>query len=112
MLRSLTVPTGPGAKLLSTVAKLKNKEIAIWGAGQYCYRLLSHTPLSSSSVRFIVDRDEKKHGKKILGMRVMSPEVLKNFEGTIVVCSTTAKEQIINDIQQMGLTNLVVVPFG
>jgi hypothetical protein len=74
--------------------------------------LLSHTPLSENNIRFIVDKDEKKQGKKILGIEIMNSEILKDFTGTIVVCSTTAKEYIVSDIKEMGLTNDVVIPFN
>ncbi|MGA2781164.1 MAG: methyltransferase domain-containing protein [Smithella sp.] len=112
MLKSLTVPNEKGKKILLNIENLKNKEVALWGAGQYCYMLLSHTPLSENNIRFIVDKDEKKQGKKILGIEIMNPEILKDFTGTIVVCSTTAKEYIVSDIKEMGLTNDVVIPFN
>jgi hypothetical protein len=112
ILESLNVPNEKGRKILFNIENLKNKEISLWGAGQYCYMLLSHTPLSGKNVKFIVDKDEKKQGKKILDIEIMSPKILKDFKGTIVVCSTTAKEYIVSDIQEMGLTNNMVIPFN
>ncbi len=111
MLKSLSVPTEQGSKTLANIEKLKDNDIAIWGAGQYCYMLLSNTPLSNCNIQYIVDKDEKKHGKNILGIEIMSPQILKDFKGTIVICSTTAKEHIVGDIQKMGLTNDVTIPF-
>jgi len=111
MLKSLSIPTEQGAKTLVNIEKLKGNNIAIWGAGQYCYMLLSNTSLSNCNIQYIVDKDEKKHGKSILGVEIMGPQILKDFNGTIVVCSTTAKEYIVSDIQKMGLTNDVAIPF-
>jgi 2-polyprenyl-3-methyl-5-hydroxy-6-metoxy-1,4-benzoquinol methylase len=111
MLRSLSIPTEKGVKTLAHIEKLKDNDIAIWGAGQYCYMLLSNTPLSSCNIQYIVDKDEKKHGKSILGLEITGPQNLKDFNGTIVVCSTTAKDHIVSDIQKMGLTNDVAIPF-
>jgi SAM-dependent methyltransferase len=112
MLDSLNVPNENGKIILLNIDNLKDKEVALWGAGQYCYRLLSHTKLSEKNIRFIVDNDKKKQGQIILGMKIMTPEILKDFKGTIVVCSTTAKEYIIRDIKMMGLTNEVIIPFN
>jgi len=111
MLKSLTIPNEIGSKTLLKIANLENKEIAIWGAGQYLYRLLSHTQLKGSNIKYIVDKDEKKQKDTLLNIQVSSPEVLKDFKGTIVICSTTAKDYILTDIQTMGLTNPVVIPF-
>jgi SAM-dependent methyltransferase len=108
---SLTVPNEKGNRIISNIAKLENNELALWGAGQYCYRLLSHTPLLNSSIKMIVDKDVNKQNKTILGLRIKDPKVLVDFKGTIVVCSTTAKENIMNDIETMGLNNTVVIPF-
>lgn len=110
MLRSLTNPTKEGAKILANIEKLKDKNVAIWGAGQYCYMLLSNTSLSSRNILHIVDKDKSKHGKKLLGIEITGPEVLRGFKGTIVVCSTTAKDRIVGDIQSMQLPNAVLIP--
>jgi SAM-dependent methyltransferase len=112
MLDSLNVPNEKGKKTLLNIDNLKDKEISLWGAGQYCYRLLSHTTLSEKNIKFIVDKDEKKQGRKILNIKIMNPMILKEFKGTIVVCSTTAKEYILGDIKTMGLTNNVIIPFS
>lgn len=112
MLESLNVPNENGRNILSKIENLKDKEIALWGAGQYCYRLLSHTSLSQKNIRFIVDKDEKKQRGKIMKMEVMNPLILKDFKGTIVICSTTAKEYILDDIRKMGLTNETLIPFN
>jgi SAM-dependent methyltransferase len=112
MLESLLIPNEKGKKLLSNLENIKDKEICLWGAGQYCYMLLSHTILSEKKIRFIVDKDTKKHGKRILGIKITSPEILRDFKGTIVICSSTAQEFIQNDIRMMGLTNEVLIPFN
>lgn len=111
MIESLTTPNEKGKRIFSNIETLKDKEIAIWGAGQYCYMLLSHTTLPEKNIRLIVDKDEKKWGERILKKKIMNPLVLEDFKGTIVICSTTAKEYILNDIKNMGLTNDVVIPF-
>jgi SAM-dependent methyltransferase len=112
MRESLNAPNEKGRKILLNIENLQNREIALWGAGQYCYGLLSHTKLSERNIKFIVDKDSKKQGKIILGREIMNPQILQSFLGTIVVCSTTAKEYIISDIKKMGLTNDVVIPFN
>lgn len=112
MMESLNVPNEKGKIILSSIEHLKNKEISLWGAGQFCYMLLSHTALSRQNIKFIVDKDEKKQGKRILGLEVTNPQILRDFKGTIVVCSTTAKDPILGDIKRMGFPNEVVIPLN
>ena len=109
---SLNIPNQQGNKMFEIFNNLKNKEIAIWGAGQYLYRLLSHTPLIDCNIKFIVDKDINKQKDTLLDIKVSNPSDLINFDGPIVICSTTAKDYILNDIKEMGLKNLVIIPFN
>jgi len=85
------------------------EEIAVWGAGQYVLRLLTDSPLKDCRIAFFVDKDSKKHGQKINGVSVASPEVLRNFEGRIVVCAALHSREILAEIRNLGLKNEVTL---
>lgn len=100
-----------GKTILANIDKLKGKKIAIWGAGQYLYRLLTHTPLNQCNIHYIVDKNSSKWEKKIFGMNITDPQELENFDGTVVICTTTSLSSVVDDIKKMGIHNNIIIPF-
>lgn len=85
------------------------EEIAVWGAGQYVLRLLTDSPLKACRIACFVDKDSKKHGQKINGISVDSPEVLRKFGGRILICAALHSREILAEIRKMGLKNEVTL---
>lgn len=85
------------------------EEIAVWGAGQFVLRMLTDSPLKNCNIACFVDKDPKKHGQKINGVRVGSPEALRKFKGHIVVCAALHSREILDEIRKMGLSNEVAL---
>ncbi|MDI6742993.1 MAG: methyltransferase domain-containing protein [Smithella sp.] len=89
----------------------KNKEILIWGAGNFTMRMLNNSNLSKCDIIGFVDKDPKKHGTKILHKRVYPADHVKKIspETIIVVCAAVFSEQILKELKAMKVKNEVVV---
>lgn len=108
MNQSLMVPNENGKIVLSNIERLSDTEIAIWGVSIYVYRLLTHTPLKNCNIKYLVDINPNIQNQKIIGISVLNPKVLEDFNGTIVICGQASAESIKNNIKLLGLKNKVV----
>lgn len=61
------------------------EEIMIWGAGKAAVRKYEWAVLAGYLVKFFIDNDTEKWGKTIEGVPVCSPEVLKKYQGTVMI---------------------------
>lgn len=83
--------------------------IVIFGAGNFTARLLQSTPLKHCNIVAFVDNDKKKQNTTFSDRSVHSPEFVKNFSGTIVVCSALFYNQIISQLKSdLGLRNHII----
>ena len=87
------------------------EEVVVWGAGAFALRLLKNSPLGKLNIIGFADNDVRKQGAKIGGrIGIYAPqEILTSFKGTIVVCSAVYPNEIIRDIEKLGLPNRIVV---
>ncbi|MDR1923968.1 MAG: class I SAM-dependent methyltransferase [Planctomycetaceae bacterium] len=81
--------------------------IAIWGAGEALTDILVKTELKKCNIVHIVDNDIHKQGKEIIKYTVCSPDILKNYQGTIVVVANFYLKNILDDIVSRELKNTV-----
>lgn len=101
-------PNDTGNAVLRRIARLGTEEIALWGVSTFVYRVLTHTPLRNCNIRYLVDSNPVRHGEKLLGLTVESPEKLLSFKGDIVICGENSAESIKKAILLLGLKNRVV----
>jgi len=93
---------------IDRIAK-SQQEIAIWGAGSYTMRLINNTSLGKCKIAFFIDKDDKKQGMKIKGVPIFcSPDRLKSFNGVIVICAALYSDEILKEIEKMGLNNEII----
>lgn len=85
------------------------EEIVIWGAGSYTTRLLESTSLGNCNIVAFVDSDPNKHESKLKNVKVYSPSILKRCDKTIVISSAVYSNDILKQINRMGLKNDVVI---
>jgi len=87
------------------------EEIIVWGAGAYALRLYKTSLLSKCNIAAFIDNDPKKQGKGFdTQVKIRLPkEILPDFKGTIVVCSATYNNEIVKEIDNMRISNRVVV---
>lgn len=85
--------------------------VILWGAGSYTQRLLQDSPLSKCNIVAIVDRDSKKHGLVLQGIKIDAPEIIaKQYSDCLILISAAIyAEDIRSEIIAMGLTNKVLV---
>ena len=62
--------------ILNEVARSKTP-LHIWGMSQYAQFLLGSSPLNRCSIKSLIDADPKKQQRTISGMRIHSPESLR-----------------------------------
>jgi FlaA1/EpsC-like NDP-sugar epimerase len=87
------------------------EEVVIWGAGNFTSRLLADYGLDLCNIAFFVDRDRHKQGKKINGIPVCAPDALPstNSTATILVVAAVFHDEIVADVEALGIKNRVVV---
>jgi hypothetical protein len=88
------------------IEKLYNNQnhIAIWGAGSGLTELMN-SQLKACNIDFIVDRDASKQNRLIAGHTIRSPDVLKEYDGSIFIPPCYCLPGILKDIKNMGLKN-------
>jgi FkbM family methyltransferase len=69
---------------------VKGKKLVLFGANENCMKFINNCLQSSEQAAYICDNDPLKHGKKLLGIEIVSPDVLQkeNKENTVVVLCT------------------------
>jgi SAM-dependent methyltransferase len=85
------------------------KEVIVWGAGSFTQRLLNNTALSRCNIVAFVDNDSKKQGLTINNVKIHSPSILRIHKGPIIVCSAFHSDEILHEIEEMGIINPVIV---
>jgi len=83
--------------------------IIIWGAGQYTQRLLANTILNNCNIISFIDNDSKKQGMKLHNIEIKSKEILKNFNGPIIVASALHSQEIVKEIRAMSTQNSIII---
>lgn len=83
--------------------------IIVWGAGQYTQRLLADTNLKRCNIIAFVDNDSKKHGLKLENIKIESKEILRDFNGIIVIASAMHSQEILEEIRAMNVQNSVLI---
>jgi SAM-dependent methyltransferase len=100
------------------VAKTKDfrflkKPILIWGAGTLTQYLLANTPLKDCNIKCFIDSNEVYHGKRLLGLEIISPSCLLDdqYHGIPIVISTFVhSHQIMHFIRnELALANEIII---
>ena len=84
----------------------EERNIALYGAGEYLCHVLSLPAIASRNVVQVVDRNPSLWGREIRGCLVAPPSALLP-EISIVIAAVVAEKAIRSDIAGMGLTNPV-----
>ena len=83
--------------------KLKNKKVAVWGAGAKGVSSISFSGIDVSNISFCVDSDPNKLGRFLPGshIKIVSPESLhKNKQDVIVVTAMMYKDEIVSTLRK------------
>ena len=72
-------------------------------------KLLVETCLANATIAAFVDSNPINHGKKLLGVPILSPERLSNLPYPIIVTTILHQEDVVQQIYRMGLSNDVVL---
>lgn len=78
-----------------------NSEVAIWGTGAYLMHMMAASELSKCRISHIVDGNPLKQGVRIYGYEVESPELIKSFEGIVLIASMLYGRDIEKQIRDM-----------
>ncbi|MDE6662378.1 MAG: hypothetical protein K2K46_03445 [Lachnospiraceae bacterium] len=83
-------------------------ETAIFGTGNWGKEL--HTILKNCNIHisFFVDNDDKKWGYEFEGTRIFSPEILKEYQGYVLIAVKEHQEEIYEQLQKYSNANLSV----
>jgi len=69
---------------------IKDKKLVLFGASETCMKFINNCLQSSEQAAYICDNKSTRHGEKLLGIKIVSPDVLQteNKENTVVVLCT------------------------
>ncbi|CAI3535249.1 sulfatase-like hydrolase/transferase [Clostridium neonatale] len=80
----------------------ENLRIAIWGAGEHTIELLDLVKNETKNIICIVDKNSQLHGERLNQIKIVSPEMLKEYRiDLIVVSAPTYQNEIINEIVKL-----------
>lgn len=101
-------------RLIENNAKIEyllyqKQDLIIWGTGSLVMSLFATTSLKKCHIIAFVDNNRIKHGRKILGYPIYSPEYIKDKKCTIVICSMLYAENIKKQIENMHIDNEIVI---
>jgi len=89
--------------------KNSNEKVYVWGVGSFVRNLLTNTSLGQCNIIAFIDNNPLKTGKLFNEKKILSPESLKNTDGTIVITSMLYGEDIKMQIKNMNLKNKVIL---
>jgi SAM-dependent methyltransferase len=89
-------------------ALISNSQVLVWGTGQLTTKLLVDTSLKDAKITAFVDSNPINQGKMLHGISIISPEAVRNISVPILIASTLHQQSIVEQIQQMGLTNKLI----
>ncbi len=96
--------------LNSIIYPNKDNKINLYGAGQICKDLINNTNILKNFKSFnIFDSDPSKLGKKINGIKVISPEKLKNNTDKIFITSAHSYDEILKNIVRLQNSDTNVI---
>ena len=72
------------------------QEIIIWGAGSLTARLFATTNLMKAKIKAIIDSNPSLYGKKINGIKILPPKIIKNNKTTIFISTYFFQREIKN----------------
>jgi len=88
---------------------LSNKSIIIWGTGTQTLRLLATSRIREANIVAFVDSNPKFHGKKLNGIKIVSPKSLKNMPESILISSRAYQNEIEQQIRNvLQLSNEII----
>jgi SAM-dependent methyltransferase len=87
------------------------EEVIVWGVGNYTNRLLANSNLNKCNIIGFVDKDKHKQGGILCGKPVVAPEAILGMpkRSTILVVAAVFYNEILADIENMGIGNKMVV---
>jgi hypothetical protein len=86
-----------------------SQKIIVWGTGQLAMKMLSDTALKDADIVAFVDANPIHSGRTIQGRPILLPQDLPHGELPILITSLLHAEGILRVIQDLGLTNPVIV---
>lgn len=88
---------------------LSKKPIIIWGTGTHTLRLLASSRIKEAKIIAFADSNPKYHGKTLNGIKIVSPESLKNRSELIFISSRAYQNDIEYQIRnELQLTNEII----
>lgn len=89
--------------------KERQEEIVVWGTGSYVMSLIAQTPLLDCRLLGFVDNNKLKHGRKMYGYNIYTPEFLQDRQVTVLICSMLNGADIQAQLEAMHTENKIVV---
>ena len=68
---------------------IKGKKLVLFGANDICMRFINNCLQSSEQVAYVCDNQPSKHGRTLLGIKIVSPDILQTEsrdETVVVLC--------------------------
>lgn len=95
-----------------SISELRNRKLLLFGAGaRGSYALEELNKIGAHIVGFI-DNDPKKHGKKINGYTIYSPEEISKFRDTKLIIASIYFQEIKKQLLEMGIYDFDVIYIG
>lgn len=97
--------------VLLKIRELSNskEEVVIWGSGAMCMHLMAVSELANCRIKCFVDNNRLRREQPAFGYPVEAPEILKDFDGTVVITAMLYADAIEKQIRDLGNSTCRIV---
>ncbi len=98
------------AAVAAEIASMKQRRIAMWGAGRIFDSLVVHGNFDARSLTLLIDKHLKQHVPERHGCEVQTPEALKSADaGVVVVMSRSFAPEIVDEARRLAPSAEIVL---
>lgn len=83
------------------------KPVIVRGGGSYFRNIYQNTSLSLCNLKYIADLNPNNHGMQINGIDVVSPEILSEFNGVVIICSSLYTDSIVEELKSGNFEEII-----
>lgn len=86
------------------------REIIVWGTGNYASSLMNMFPELKNNISFFVDNNESKINTWFYGKKIYEPKMIctASKEAIVIVCVMQSKKEVERDVLTLNIKNKVV----
>lgn len=79
------------------------KQIIVWGGGNYAFQMLASVPEIKGKIVFFVDSNRSKHGRMITGKEIKGIDAIPEDGTLVLICSMNYADEMAEECKKRGV---------